>query len=198
MQPSFASLVVLVSVLGAGLAACDGGSSAGAPEALMTAGDLRSHPWPSDALLGADGHVAVTPPFSFAGDDAYQALLAASLSELDGFGTTTSVFFPVSAKVEVDDQAAAQVIDLDGDDPPLTFPLFYREATQQLVAMAPPGTVLRERHRYGCIVDAGVHGGAGPLRASAAMTAALRAETAPPGSYALLAERLASAAPPVA
>ena len=164
----------------------------------MTAGDLRSHPWPSDALLGADGHVAVTPPFSFAGDDAYQALLAASLSELDGFGTTTSIFFPVSAKVEVDDQAAAQVIDLEGDDPPLTFPLFYREATQQLVAMAPPGTVLRERHRYGCVVDAGVHGAAGPLQASAAMAAALRAETAPAGSYALLAERLASAAPPVA
>jgi hypothetical protein len=198
MQPSFASLVVLVSVLGAGLVACGGGASAGSPEALMTAGDLRSHPWPSDALLGADGHIAIAPPFPFAGDAAYQALLAESLSELDGFGTTTSVFFPVSAPVEIDDGAAAQVIDLEGGDAPLAFPLFYREATQQLVAMAPAGTVLRERHRYACIVDGGVHGAGGPLRPSAAMTAALRAETAPAGAYALLAGQLASATPPVA
>ena len=82
----------------------------------MIAGDLRLHPWPSDALLGADGHArcAVAPPFPFAGDDTDQALLAQSLSELDGFGTTTSVFFPVSAPVEIDDGAAAQVIDLEG------------------------------------------------------------------------------------
>lgn len=167
--------VALAVLIGLGC----GGSSGGPPEALMTAGDLRAHPWPSDALLGADAKVAVTPPFPFAGIDDYLAGLAAALSELDGFGTTTSIFFPVSGAVDVEDGAAAAVIDLEGDEPPRSFPLFYREATGQLVAMAPPGTVLRSKHRYACVVTGGVSGKTGPLRPSAAMTAALRPDTAP-------------------
>jgi hypothetical protein len=182
--------VVLLCVVSLG--GCGGGDAP--PEALMSAGDLRAHPWPSDALLGDDGRVAVTPPFPFEGDADYHALLAQSLSALDGFGTVTSVFFPVSAPVDVDDGAVAQLIDLEGTDPPLSFPLIYQPSTGQLVAMAPPGTVLREHHQYGCVVDGGVHGNAGALRPSAAMTKALGGATAIP-SYGLLAGKLS--APPL-
>ena len=158
----------------------------------MTAGDLRSQPWPSDVLLGADGRLAVTLPFPFEGDETYLSGLAQALSELDGFGTVTSVFFPVSAPVVVDPGAAAQILDLDGGDPPRSFPLFYRASAHQLVAMAPPGTVLRERHHYGCVVASGVHDASGaPLRPSAAMADALRAG-GPVASYALLAQQLTS------
>ena len=132
------------------LAGCDGSPL---PEAVMVAGDLRSTPWPSDVLLGSDGHLAVAPPFPFPAEEAPAALLAEALSALDGFGTVTAVFFPVSGDVIVDAGAAAEVVDLEGSEPPRAFPLRYRAATRQLVAVAPPGTVLREHHRYGCVVD---------------------------------------------
>ena len=50
---------------------------------------------PSDVLLGSDGHLVVAPPFPFP-DDLPAALLAQALSALDGFGTVTAVFFPLS------------------------------------------------------------------------------------------------------
>src|SRR5947207_2269921 len=131
------------------LAGCDGSPL---PEATMVVGDLRSMPWPSDVMLASDGHLAVAAPFPFSGQAAPTALLAEALSELDGFGTVTSVFFPVNAPVEVDAGSSATVIDLEGSEPPRAFPLFYRASTRQLVAVAPPGTVLREHHRYGCVV----------------------------------------------
>ena len=84
----------------------------------MVVGDLRSMPWPSDVMLASDGRLAVSPPFPFSGQAAAGALLADALSELDGFGTVTSVFFPVNAAVEVDAGAAATLVDLEGSDPP--------------------------------------------------------------------------------
>jgi hypothetical protein len=172
------------------LAGCDGSPL---PEAVMVAGDLRSMPWPSDLLLGSDGHLAVAPPFPFAGQTAPAALLAQALSELDGFGTVTAVFFPVNAPVVVDPGAAAAVVDLEGSDPPRAFPLLYRAATRQLVAVAPPGTVLREHHRYGCVISGGVHDSAGrALRPSAAMAELLAGGPTAPMAYRLLAGQLGS------
>ena len=178
-------------------AGCDGSPL---PEALMAAGDLRSTPWPSDVLLGSDGHLAVAPPFPFPADDPPAALLAQALSALDGFGTVTAVFFPVSVDVTVDAGAAAAVVDLEGSEPPRAFPLLYRAATKQLVAVAPPGTVLREHHRYGCLVSAGVHDSAGrALRPSKAMAELLAGGATAPMAYQLLAIQLsASGATPEA
>src|SRR3954465_7330228 len=172
------------------LAGCDGSPL---PEAVMGAGDLRSTPWPSDVLLGSDGHLVVAPPFPFPAETPAAALLAQALSEADGFGTVTAVFFPVNAELGVDPGATAQVIDLEGSEPPRAFPLLYRAATRQLVAVAPPGTVLREHHRYGCVVRAGVHDSAGrPLRPSKAMADLLTGGATAPASYQLLATKLAS------
>jgi dienelactone hydrolase len=177
------------------LAGCGGSSSP--PEAMMAVGDLRATPWPSDVLLGSDGRLTIAPPFPFSGQDASISLLANALSELDGFGTVTAVFFPVSAPVVVDAGAAASVIDLDGDDPPHAYPLLYRAATRQLVALPPPGTVLREHHRYGCVVVDGVHDDAGrPLRPAKAMADLLAGGAAAPAAYQLLAAKLT--APPQA
>ena len=154
-------------------------------------GDLRSTPWPSDVLLGSDGHLVVAPPFPFPADDPPAALLAQALSALDGFGTVTAVFFPLSTDVIVDAGAAAAVVDLEGSDPPRAFPLLYRAATRQLVAVAPPGTVLREHHHYGCLVSAGVHDNGGrPLRPSKAMAELLAGGPTAPAAYKLLAAKL--------
>ncbi len=173
------------------LAGCDGSPL---PQALMVVGDLRSMPWPSDVMLADDGRLAVAPPFQFSGAAASTAVLAEALSELDGFGTVTSVFFPLNAPVEVDPGAAAMVIDLEGADPPRAFPLLYRASTRQLVAVAPPGTVLREHHRYGCVVRAGVHDSGGrPLGPAPAMAALLAGDPTAPASYRLLAAQLAGA-----
>jgi hypothetical protein len=178
------------------LAGCDG---APLPEATMVISDLRSMPWPSDVMLASDGRLAVAPPFPFSGQAAATALLAQALSELDGFGTVTSVFFPVNAPVEVEAGTSATIIDLEGSDPPRGFPLLYRASTRQLVAVAPPGTVLREHHRYGCVVSGGVHDGAGrPLRPAPAMADLLAGEPTAPASYRLLAAKLAGTHPAAA
>src|SRR4051794_25440691 len=170
------------------LAGCDGSPL---PEAVMVAGDLRSTPWPSDVLLGSDGHLVVAPPFPFAAETPAAALLAQALSEADGFGTVTAVFFPVNAALSVDPGATARVVDLEGSEPPRAFSLLYRAATRQLVAVAPPGTVLREHHRYGCVVSGGVHDSAGnPLRPSKAMADLLAGGPTAPGSDQLLAPPL--------
>ncbi len=170
------------------LVGCDGSPL---PEAVMGAGDLRSMPWPSDVLVGSDGHLVVAPPFPFVAKDMPAALLAEALSALDGFGTVTAVFFPVSAPVSVDSGAAAAIVDLEGSDPPRAFPLLYRAATRQLVAVAPPGTVLREHHRYGCVVSGGVHDSAGrALRPSKAMADLLAGGPTAPVAYQLLAAKL--------
>jgi hypothetical protein len=133
------------------------------PEAVMKLGaaplDVRAVPWPSDALLGPDGRLLVQRPFPFdASIEDNLDRLAATLSELDGFGTTSSIFFPVSDDVTVQPGATATIVDLDDPTvPPRTFPLFYRADTKQLVAMAPFGTALLERRAYGCWIDAGVN-----------------------------------------
>src|SRR5690349_7705409 len=101
------------------------------PEALMTAGDVRTMPWPSDALM-VNGKLKVAPPFPFDGNEDNIVRLGEALSELDGFGTVTSMFFPVSADVKVDAGAFAEVIDLDGKEPTRQFPLRYRAETKQL------------------------------------------------------------------
>jgi hypothetical protein len=126
------------------------------PEALMTSGDVRTMPWPSDALM-VNGKLKVAKPFPFDGNEDNLQRLGEALSELDGFGTVTSIFFPVSADVKVADGAYAEVIDLDGKEQTRQFPLRYRAETKQLIALSPIGTVLTERHRYACVIRKGVN-----------------------------------------
>jgi dienelactone hydrolase len=148
------------------------------PEAVMASAaivDVRTVPFPSDALLGSDGkaHVSYPLPFS-AASDANIHQLAATLSEADGFSTTGSIFFPVSEDVVVDNGATAKLIDLDDPTRAIAYPLFYRHDSKQLVAMAPVGTALAEHHQYGCYISGGVHGvKGGALHPSATMSDAI-------------------------
>jgi dienelactone hydrolase len=170
-----------------GLPAC----APSGPEALMTAPDVRTTPWPSDALLGSDGRVQVALPLPFdsANLDNLQQL-ARTLSEHDGFGVSTSIFFPVSEAVIVEAGATAAVIDLeDPAVPARAYPLFYRKDTKQLVAMTPVGAVLKEHHQYGCLIESGVN-----LRPSAGMADAIagRGEHGARPSYQKLAAAIAT------
>jgi dienelactone hydrolase len=136
------------------------------PEALMSGSDVRTNPWPSD-VLRVNGKLQVKAPFPFDGNPDNTDRLAQSLSEMDGFGTVTSVFFPLSGDVTVESGARAAVIDLDRPGaPPLGFPLLYRAETKQLVAISPTGTVLRENHRYACAILNGVKLHAAPAMQS--------------------------------
>ena len=187
------------SLLALALVAVAGCSGASGPEALMTvaAGDARAVPWPSDALLGADGKVHVTTPLPFDSNvEDNLNTLAATLSEADGFSTTRSIFFPVSDDLVVDDGATATVVDLDDPSKMLSYPLFYRADTKQLVAMAPLGTALAEHHAYGCWVASGVHDAGGhALHPSSAMSDAIagRGDIGARASYQKLSQVLASA-----
>jgi len=176
------------------VAGCSGQSG---PEALMTVtttGDARALPWPSDALLDADGKVHVTTPLPFDSNvEDNLVSLAAVLSTADGFSTTRSVFFPVSEDLVVDDGATATVVDLDDTSKAIDFPLFYRVDTKQLVAMAPRGTALLEHHQYGCFVAAGVHDMSGhALHPASAMRDAINGdgEVGKLASYGKLAKAL--------
>ncbi|HEX8952394.1 MAG TPA: hypothetical protein VF945_11145, partial [Polyangia bacterium] len=188
------SLLALLAVAGAG-----GCSGPAGPEAQMTvaAGDARAVPWPSDAMLGADGKVSVTTPLPFDSNvEDNLKTLAATLSEADGFSTTRSIFFPVSADLVVDSGAAATVVDLDDPGKTWQYPLFYRADTRQLVAMAPLGTALAEHHAYGCWVAAGVHDAAGhALHPSSGMRDAIagRGSVGARASYQKLAKAIAAA-----
>ena len=150
--------------------------SAGGPEAVMKSnGDVRAVPWPSDALRGDDGKLQVSYPLPFDSSLSENLTqLAATLSQADGFATTRSIFFPVSDDLVVDADARATVVDLDDATKLLSFPLFYRAETRQLVAVAPLGTALAERHGYGCWIAAGVHDAKGrPLHPSSVMSDAI-------------------------
>lgn len=154
------------------------GGAAKGPQALMTPSrplDLTKVPWPSDALRGGDGKLQVPYPLPFyAHEEQNNVQLAASLSQLDGFSTTRSVYFPVDEDVVVDDGAAATVVDLDEPSKRWSYPLYYRSDYKQLVAMAPLGTALDEQHVYGCWVTSGVHDADGhSLRAAADMRDAM-------------------------
>lgn len=137
--------------------------------------DVRTVPWPSDALLGADGKLKVTYPLPFdsnVNDNLIQ--LASTLSTSDGFSNTRSIFFPVSDDVVVDDGATATVVDLEDPTRELAYPLFYRAEAKQLVAISPIGTALLEHHAYGCYVTGGVHDASGhALHPSSVMSDAI-------------------------
>ncbi|HZS40241.1 MAG TPA: hypothetical protein VFF06_25595 [Polyangia bacterium] len=188
----------LASLLAAGCSAAQGPI---AIQQAVAAGDTRAQPWPSDALLDAGGHLQIAYPFPFdAANTDTLMQLAASLSEQDGFGTTSSVFFPIdpggkSATVIVDAGAAATVVDLGDPTRTWSYPLFWRADTQQLVAMAPVGVVLREQRTYGCFILGGVHDSGGhALRPSPAMSDAIagRGAVGQKPSYQALAALLAS------
>ncbi len=131
---------------------------------MGTSLDLRTLPWPSDAILGSDGKLQVSTPFPFDSNvEDNLTSIAATLSTADGFSNTRSVFFPVTTDLVVDDGATATVVDLDTPSTTLTFPLFYRPDTSQLVAVAPLGTTLLEHHMYGCYVTGSVHDAKGHM-----------------------------------
>jgi dienelactone hydrolase len=179
----------------------NGCSGPSGPEAQMqvAGGDARAVPWPSDALVGADGKVHLTTPLPFDSnveDNLVQ--MAATLSGADGFSTTRSIFFPVSDDVVVDDGATATVIDLDDTSKTFAYPLFYRAETKQLVAIAPLGTALLEHHAYGCYIAAGVHDATGhALHPSSAMSDAIggHGDVGQKASYQKLAKALAMVKP---
>jgi hypothetical protein len=175
-----------------------GGCGPSGPEAIMRqTADLRALPFPSDALYGDDGrlHIGLPLPFDAANVDNLTQL-AATLSEADGFSTTRSIFFPVSDDVVVDEGAAATVVDLDDPEKRWSFPLYYRAETRQLVALAPLGTALAERHEYGAWIADGVHDADGrPLHPSATMSEAMGGHgyLGQRSSYRKLADALAAA-----
>jgi hypothetical protein len=146
--------------------------------------------WPNDALLGDDGKLHVSTPFPFdSSNEDNLTHLAASLSQLDGFGVTGSCFFPVSADVTVNAGATAQLVDLE-DGSSVDFPLFYRADRMQLVAVAPLGSVLEEHHPYACVIAKGV----ASLHPSSEMSDALagRGPTAGRGAWPQLVARAKS------
>ncbi len=189
LRPSIAACALL--------AACGAPPPDPGPEALCTVGeapyDLAALPWPSD-LARAGGRLSVGAT-GLSGSADRLAALAAALSDLDGAGLTQSVFFPLSGPLDGAVSGNATVVDLTDGDPAYgatrAWPLFYRDETRELVALAPLGGALAEGHRYGCVV-AGQ-----PLHPSPAMRDALAGSGPAAAVYAPLAAWIAkTGAPP--
>ncbi len=174
-----------MAVLAMALVAC-AASRADDPRAVAgLGGSFADSPWPSD-VLREGGHLRVES-IPFEGKDDALAAMAASLSELDGAPVRTSIFFPLGggALRNGPQDDAATLVDLtDGAASPTQLALFYREATRELVALAPSSAVLREQHIYGCFV------GDARVVPSAEMGRALRGEGPHAAAYAPLAAYL--------
>lgn len=136
-------------------AACDDSALPdGAPAtALFAATSLSDTPWPSDVFLRS-GRLTVTDVPLDGAQPATRASLAASLSELDGAPTYTSVFFPYddpagALRTGTIPGAKAHWVDLtDANAPKITTDVFARQETREVVALPPRDAVLLEGHRY--------------------------------------------------
>ncbi len=158
MSPSRVGVVTFVAF--ASFVACDDGPlpvRSASATSLLGGTSMSDTPWPSDLFL-RNGRIAVTEVPLDGAQPATRAGLAASLSELDGAPTYTSVFFPLDdPHATLPDGAVANAIarwaDLgDAARPPLTSDVFHRQDTHELVALPPKGVVLEAGHRYACWV----------------------------------------------
>jgi len=181
--------VVYAWMVALGVAACGGDhASADEPvtlEARLDGTSMDDTPWPSDVFL-ENGHYALRA-LPLDGQAEPVASLAATLSELDGAPSYTSVFFPVTPGAPVTTgtvDGRALYLDLDDANArPLETKLFFREQTRDLVALAPSG-VLTQGHRYACVVESP------RVRPSAAMKEALEGRGTHGALYAPLLPRL--------
>lgn len=149
-----AASVGLLLVLAPGTACDDSALPDGArATSLFGASSLADTPWPSDVFL-RNGKLAVTDVPLEGAQPATRASLAASLSELDGAPTYTSVFFPYddpgrTLHTGTIAGAKAHWIDLgDPKTPKVTTDVFAREETHEVIALPPRDSVLVEGHRY--------------------------------------------------
>lgn len=164
--------LLALSLVGAG-AGCS--TEIAGPEARFVdseEGRLQEMPWPSDAYR-VDGRVRLAP-LAFSGGDAVLAMESA-IESMDGFGTTTSIFFPVSEPVALAKDATGTLVDLETQTALAEWPLYFRHASNELVALAPRGTALKPGHMYAMVISDGVAALSGLLHPSAAMKDALAA-----------------------
>lgn len=153
-------------------------------------------PFPDDLYLGADGRVALGtyPSEAMSGFPRYVESLRDTLGELDGFGITSPVYFPIDGDVDPaslpDDGdsllADASVFLLDAD--PASPTAFQRVPIQarwvpahRAIALRPAdGHALREGGRYAAVATSAVRSVAGEPLTAAASFAALRDASARP------------------
>lgn len=141
----------------AGCSSAPEDAAAGPGTVAALGGSVADTPWPSDVFRSGD-RLAV-PSLPLDGRPSSIANLVAALNERDGFALLGSTFFPIDGDALADGpiDGIATWVDLTDGDPAygtkVTGKLFYRAATHQLVALAPYGGALLDRHRYGCFVD---------------------------------------------
>lgn len=166
--------------------ACSGDPASKERATALLGGKLADSPWPSDLFL-VDGKLKIDS-FPFVGKKQAFDKLSAGLAVLDGAPLTSSIFFATDGKgglVDGMQSESAQLYDLSADGAkPRALKLFYRAQTRELVALAPLDLVLREGHRYACIL------GDERIAPSPEMAAALRGE----GPHAAVYAPLVSAA----
>lgn len=161
---------------------------------------LNAIPYPNDAFLGADGHLAITAaqlPFPADADPSIMTHAAAALSERKGFGLMTGAIFPV-AKVTADDPidpatltpAIATLVDLG--DGTTTFPLEVVIRKDGSLYLGPKlGQLLEEGHDYAYVIRAGVKTTHGVALAADPDLAALLGSASPSGATSRIAARYA-------
>lgn len=202
-----ARIALVAGILG-GLAACGDNSSPDGPRAAfeLPPGDepisLRDIPFPNDVLLSDDGELEIPPetmPFGPGADADVLASASAAFAELDCFGTTAGVIFPL-AGLDQEDSAVPESV---GDDTVLLIDLetgarlpiehHVRRREQQIYVRARRGTVLRGGATYAAVLTRGIAlESGGTLGASRDLEAALAGGGRGGRAYEPLAAYLAS------
>lgn len=154
--------------------------------------DFGSLPWPSDLYMDDDGRIAVG---RLPGDDAsdlseqYMSRLRGGLSELDGFGATTPIYFFFDGEIDVGSLpdgadgtllagATVFLLDVDANSPAaferVAVQLRYDNAQRRLALRPKRGSALVPGRRYAAVVTAGLRAADGGVVAPSAEFAAVR------------------------
>lgn len=173
-----------------------GAQLAAAPRVDHESGELWAAPWPDERLRRADGTVDVSS-FPPGRNVAIVRQLLALLSDADGFGTSSTVYFPMTAALDpaslpgahesLDDAASVYLVDVDPSSPergartPIDV-AFERDpgplSVPNVLAVLPlQGRPLRASRLYAAVVTTRARGADGsPLQVAPAHAAIERGE----------------------
>lgn len=198
-----------------GMPANDGGVGADPGEASVRlrfelpaqgSPDFGAIPWPSDLYVDEDGRIAVGELPGGDRSRQYLARLRAALSELDGFGATTPMYFYFDGELDRDslppvsdgllaDDAPFFLVDVDSNSPTpferVAVQWHYHSQSQRLSLRPTRGTRLVPGRRYAAVVTSALQAADGTAVGPTADFAAIRALDLPAQTPRLRAAQLA-------
>ena len=180
--------IALVALVALAAAACSSSSRPRGPRALFrlaAPGEAVSWdalPFPNDLFLGADGTLNLKD-VPIKSEGAFRPMVLETLNKIDGFGTTTGIFFtfdeeldpnalPRTAAATTAQESPLFLVDIEDPVSPrygrrIPLVINYYGPDKRLALIPRPGRPLRERNRYALVLTRALRGKSGdPLQPS--------------------------------